>query len=159
MAHDARQVANWFVGKFAADSRPLTVMELLKLTYIAHGWHLEMHDSPLFHNRIEAWRHGPVIPDVYYAFKSQRLEVEHQVAGYPAPTDRSVAEFLEDVYNKYGNYEGWHLSSMTHVPGGPWHAAMEIGGPFSLIPDSVIKPHYAEMRKRYESAQPAHENG
>lgn len=70
------------------DGRPLSVMELIKLTYISHGWHLEMYGGPLFHNRIEAWRHGPVIPDVYHAFQSQGLDVRHPVLGQPPPNQR-----------------------------------------------------------------------
>ncbi|AVW92216.1 Panacea domain-containing protein [Celeribacter baekdonensis] len=64
MAYDARQIANWFVVRAQREGRTLSIMSLLKLTYIAHGWHLEMQEVPLFSNRIEAWQYGPVIPEV-----------------------------------------------------------------------------------------------
>lgn len=150
---DAIQVANWFVNRFNRDGRNLSVMELIKLTYISHGWHLEMYGEPLFHNRIEAWRHGPVIPDVYHAFKSQGLDVKIEIPGPLPLTDDRVIGLLEQVYRIYGGYEAWQLSDLTHVPGGPWHVTMEIAGPFHLIPDSVIKQHYEAKRVHSQSAQ------
>ncbi len=124
-------------------------MELLKLIYISHGWYLEIYDLPLIRNRIEAWKHGPVIPDVYYAFRSQGLNVREQIRGIPVLEDDSVIDVLEQVYSQYGHFEGWQLSRLTHVEGGPWHVTMEIGGPFTPIPDSLIKRHYKEKREEY----------
>ena len=38
-------------------------MQLLKLIYVAHGWHLETSSgNPLIQNKIEAWKFGQVIP-------------------------------------------------------------------------------------------------
>ncbi len=42
----------------------LSPMKLMKLVYIAQGWHLAIKDAVLFGNRIEAWKYGPVIPDL-----------------------------------------------------------------------------------------------
>lgn len=153
MDSDARQVANWFVRRFDMDDRPLSVMDLMRLTYISHGWHLEMHGEPLFHNRIEAWCHGPVIPAVYDAFRSQGISVRRQVPGQPLPTNEKVLSLLKQVYDIYGSYEGRQLSDLTHIAGGPWDVTMAIGGPFHPIPDSVIKQHYKEKRANSQSAQ------
>ena len=37
--YDARQIANWFVRRAAQDGRRLTIMQVLKLVDISHGWH------------------------------------------------------------------------------------------------------------------------
>ena len=47
----------------------LTPMQLMKLVYIAYGWYLAMHNARLFDDRIEAWKYGPVIPNLYHATK------------------------------------------------------------------------------------------
>ena len=39
-----------------------TVMHILKLTYLAHGWMLGFHKRPLIKEPIEALIYGPVIP-------------------------------------------------------------------------------------------------
>ncbi|MBC6408170.1 MAG: DUF4065 domain-containing protein [Rhodobacteraceae bacterium] len=68
--YDARQISNWFV-KRAQDRGGIWLTTILKLAYIAHGWHLEIRKAPLFHNPIEAWQYGPVIPDLYEALVEQ----------------------------------------------------------------------------------------
>ena len=146
MTCDALQVANWFVKRFSVDERHPSVMELIKLTYIAHGWHLEMYNEPLFTNRIEAWQYGPVIPDVYHAFRSQGIHVSRQAPGVQVIVDERAIGLLEQVYNLYGNYTAFQLSDLTHITGGPWDVTMKIGGQFALIPDSVIKHHYQNKR-------------
>ena len=67
---DARAVASYFVE--LADERgagPFTPMQLLKLTYIAHGYSLGLQSTPLIENKVEAWKFGPVIPDLYHSIK------------------------------------------------------------------------------------------
>ena len=48
----------------------LTNMKLNKLLYFAQGYYLKKYGRPLFDNAIEAWEHGPVVPEVYSAYKS-----------------------------------------------------------------------------------------
>src|SRR5258708_6687363 len=63
-------VANWFVEKANQGGKPVTLMKLLKLVYFAHGWHLALTKKPLIKEEIEAWKFGPVAPDVYHVFKT-----------------------------------------------------------------------------------------
>lgn len=153
MTYDARQVANWFVTRAQRDGRTLSVMSLLKLTYIAHGWHLESQSAPLFDNRVEAWQYGPVIPDVYSDFRRQGLTVGRPVTSVPQcdfdPADESL---LEQVWKIYGALPAFRLSDLTHVAGGPWDVASRMGGHYARIPNELIAGHYSELRKRAEAA-------
>ncbi|WP_309665567.1 type II toxin-antitoxin system antitoxin SocA domain-containing protein [Tabrizicola sp.] len=154
MTYDARQVANWFVTRAQRDGRVLSIMSLLKLTYISHGWHLEMRDTPLFPNRIEAWQHGPVIPDVYHDFRRQGIDVTSVSSAVPTPElDQWTAGLLEQIYANYGNLTPFRLSDLTHVHGGPWDLARQTGGWYAPIPDDMIRQHY--KLKRLEASQPA----
>lgn len=153
--YDARQIANWFVRRAARDSRTLSIMQLLKLVYISHGWHLEMRKRPLFSNRIEAWRHGPVIPDVYNAFRGQGIYAADEVLGYSADSIIDYdTELLEQMYNLYGGFSPFRLSDMTHEPGGPWEIATKTFGYFAPITDDIIQAHYEA--KRAKARQRAH---
>ena len=51
--------------------RDLTNLKLQKLLYFAYGMHLAVYEEPLFESEIQAWRLGPVIPDVYNEFKDR----------------------------------------------------------------------------------------
>ncbi|WP_273283209.1 Panacea domain-containing protein [Pseudooceanicola atlanticus] len=126
-------------------------MSLLKLTYIAHGWHLEMRGQPLFPNRIEAWQYGPVIPDVYRDFRRQGINVQGPVGTVlNAPIAPDDEHLLEQIYASYGNLAPFQLSDITHVPGGPWDIATQTGGYYAPIPDDLIRQHYVAKRLEAE---------
>lgn len=152
MTYDARQIANWLVNRTKEDGRRISVMSLLKLIYIAHGWNLALHDTALIYNRIEAWKYGPVIPDVYNAFRPQGVYPDKDVDGYPPELDHMSEDLMGQIYKIYGCMNSYQLSSLTHVRGGPWETATRLGGHYALIPDDLIKSHYKEKLKSSERA-------
>jgi uncharacterized phage-associated protein len=145
--YDARQIANWFVTRASRDGKRLSIMQLLKLVYIAHGWHLEMRRSPLIINKIEAWKYGPVIPDVYNAFRQQGIDATQPVPVNSLPMAANDHDLLEQIYQGYGGLSAMQLSDMTHETNGPWDQATRRWGYFAPIPDDLIRPHY-EMKRR-----------
>jgi len=62
-------VANYFIYKSIDEGVSITPMKVLKLVYIAHGWHLGIRKEPLITEQTEAWKYGPVVESVYIAFK------------------------------------------------------------------------------------------
>ena len=147
MAYDARQITNWFINRASRDGCSLSIMSLLKLVYIAHGWHLEMKNQPLIKNRIEAWQHGPVIPDVYHKFRPQGVNPRSPAPEFSQPVSPSDDEFLEQIYKIYGGMSPFRLSELTHVAGGPWETARNWGGWYAEIPDDLIHSHYVAKRQ------------
>jgi uncharacterized phage-associated protein len=149
--YDARQIANWFIQRSSKDGRPLSIMSLLKLIYIAHGWNLEMRNAPLFGNKVEAWQYGPVIRDVYNTFRPQGVNISSPSSAYPLEVDGTVASFLEEIYKIYGHMSAFKLSEITHEQGGPWETATKWGGWFAEIPNDLIKSHYVSKRQLAEA--------
>jgi uncharacterized phage-associated protein len=149
--YDARQIANWFILRAASDGRKLSIMQLLKLVFLSHGWYLEMRKRPLFLNRVEAWRHGPVVPEVYAEFRKpgpSGIYVSESSAAWNADeitlTDQRV---LEEVYRIYGQLSPFRLSDLTHEPNGPWDQATSLWGYFAPITNDLIQSHYEMKRK------------
>lgn len=149
MFYDAKQIANWFVARAKRDGNALSIMSLLKLVYFAHGWNLELRKKPLFSNRIEAWQYGPVVPDVYNAFRGQGVNVSEPVPSGMPVDGQPVATFLEEIYKIYGKLSPFRLSELTHEQGGPWAVARSLGGWYAVIPDDLIQSHFE--KKRLES--------
>ena len=82
--YDVLTVADTILKIAKSKGKALTPMQLVKLTYIAHGWSLALSERDLFKNRIEAWRYGPVIPDLYQATKNfGRSEIPLERVGTP----------------------------------------------------------------------------
>ena len=148
MAYDARQVANWFIQRAKDDGKQISIMSLLKLAYIAHGWRLEMRNEPLFNNKIEAWQYGPVIPDVYRAYHRQGVQVAEPLPDFPAVDNGDDVAFLNEIWKIYGSLSAFQLSDITHVTGGAWELATKVGGAYAHIPDELIKQHYVGKRVR-----------
>ena len=152
MPYDARQIANWFICRARSDNRLLTIMSVLKLTYIAHGWHLALYDEPLFTNRIEAWRYGPVIPDIYNTFRPMGVTLKEPITGLPYQVEQKTENFLEQIYNLYSDMHPLRLSSLTHAPSGPWDITSRLAGDFSEIPNDLIRQHYLLKQQAAEQS-------
>ena len=153
MTYDARSISNWFIRRARADGRELSIMSLLKLTYIAHGWHLEIRKRPLFSNKIQAWQFGPVIPDVYNTLRPQGVTVLSEASGFDDPISEADEILLGQIWDIYGSMSAYQLSDITHEKGGPWEIATESGGNYAPIPDDLIKNHYEMKRLKGQRQQ------
>jgi len=115
--HAALDIANYFLSK-ADDSAgdAITNLKLQKLLYYAQGFHLALYDEPLFKEKIKAWKHGPVVPQIWHRFKRQgALDYPKAVKEFPQP----VTELLDEVYKVYGQFSAWKLRNLTHAEP-PW---------------------------------------
>jgi uncharacterized phage-associated protein len=131
-------------------NKKLTPMQLMKLTYIANGWSLAIKEKPLFKNSIEAWKYGPVMPDLYHATKSFGRDpipfekIKGDLTDLPEELKDEV-EFLKKVYSLYEDKSGIALSSLTHMHGTPWHQTFNEYEMSKEIPVPLIKAHYDEQ--------------
>jgi uncharacterized phage-associated protein len=140
----AGEVAKYFLAKVDDEvGDGISNLTLQKLVYYAQAFHLAMHDAPLFGERVEAWEHGPVVPDLYHAYK------EHGSAHIPPPAafdldayDEKTRDFLNEVYDVFGQFSAGKLRHMTHDER-PWIEASRHGRS-----DRVISP--AAMRDFYQ---------
>ena len=147
-------VANYFIQKSFDTGVPLTPMKLLKLVYIAHGWHCGYFSQNLINDAVQAWRYGPVIPGLYQRIKKYGQEkiyapIEHfGVAGDPQnpPPNPSTMQLLDRVWDTYSHYDGIALSAMTHQSDTPWDKTWrQAGGDQyhgAIIPNHLIDEHY-----------------
>jgi uncharacterized phage-associated protein len=147
--YDARNVANEFLRQAAGQGTRLTNMELQKLVYIAHGYSLAILDRPLIKQYVEAWRYGPVIPDLYHAVRQYRSgDVTELINVLPPETlSETDSKLVGSVLSAYGRFSGPQLSTMTHREGTPWKEVYEPNDSFhsDTIPDKLIKAHYLKL--------------
>ena len=140
---DVMTVADDILRAGKARGLSFTPLQLMKLTYIAHGYALGEGLGDLFDSRIEAWKYGPVIPDLYHATKKWGRS--------PIPLDRiydgralsgAPAALIDRVLDRYGRMSGSALSTLTHRPGTPWQRFYQDGVLGIAIPDEAIREHY-----------------
>ncbi len=153
MSHSSLSVARYMLDRADQDGRALPAMKIIKLVYMAHGWMLGLYRRPLINDDVEAWRYGPVIPDLYRAIK--------QFGGDPIPLnsihppkdetdfDSCETSVMDQTMDIYGHHTAIRLSSMTHAAGTPWDMIYnKIGNQF-LIPNDLIEEHYRQLFERY----------
>ena len=105
------------------ETGPIEQMKLLKLVYYAQAWSLVWCGSPLFSDRIEAWKHGPVVPRVRDAYERGRGTVPlglHDLRG--ASTERVCHEqrrCISIVAKMYSWMTSSALREKTHEED-PW---------------------------------------
>jgi uncharacterized phage-associated protein len=139
----AQTVADDVLKLAKRRGKPLTPMQLMKLVYIAYGWFLAMRGEKLFHDRIEAWKYGPVIPNLYRATKHfGGSQIPYEMVSDAPVADSETEAFLDSVVENYGDYSGIALSNLTHQSGTPWQQVFQPNVLNTEIPDSLIRDHY-----------------
>ena len=98
-------------------------MKLHKLLYYCQAWYLVYQEQPLFEEAIEAWRDGPVVPEVY-DFHRNRFALREWDEGDPENMEKSERKLVDAVLKVYGKMSGQQLSDRTHAES-PWVSARE----------------------------------
>jgi uncharacterized phage-associated protein len=114
----ANVVADFFLC-FAHDHGDLmTNLKLQKLVYYAQAWFLAIYDEPLFGDRLEAWVHGPVQPELYQRFKAHKWNPIPDECKWPDFSD-VVKAHLDEIMDVYGDLTAHHLERLVHQES-PW---------------------------------------
>ena len=150
----ANDVGGYLTNKIIDEGRLPSIMQILKLAYIAQGFHLALEEGrPFFRENIYAWKYGPVISDLYYHLKGQEsydqdshlMMTEIDVSNDPSFTERQK-NILYVILKKYANLSGWDLSTLTHQAGTPWAITYEKQREDnSIIEIDLIREHFEKI--------------
>ncbi len=155
-------LANSIVLRQIEKERPITQMQLQKLVSIVQGYHLGFFMQPLFLEEIQAWKHGPVVPEVYSAFRTHgaepidgpALDIFSPGSAYPVLDEFGLTkrqfELIDSVLDHYAGKSAATLRAITHLPRTPWAQVTANGediGESKVIPHSVIESYYSGLIK------------
>lgn len=148
----ATEVARWFLLRNMAQEKiteefdPITHLKLQKLLYYAQGICLAVFNKPLFCDPILAWKHGPVVEEVYQLYKGSGSnpipifeEFEDLALLDMVNSDSCYKNTLEATFENYGKYTAWHLRNMTHNER-PWKETPDSG----IISTDLIKEYFVQ---------------
>lgn len=116
--HSSVKVANYFIDKAKFEHRGLHPMQIVKMVYIANGWHLGYFDEPLISDKIEAWDFGPNIPKLYgkvlYMGGGMSDRLSEGFGGFFAKDfDDNQKKLLDTVYVNHCTFSGLQLAVMA----------------------------------------------
>ena len=122
----------------------LSPIKAMKLPYIAFGFYGAMNNQKhLFEDRIEAWKFGPTIPNLYKDIKANNPEI---TTTRIATLDEAEKECIDLVIKLYGKQKSFDLVDLTHQAGTPWSQVYEVGVDNEIPKDSIIK-YYSSIVK------------
>lgn len=96
-------------------------MKLQKLVYYCQAWSLVWDERPMFHERIEAWANGPVVPALYKKHRGQ-FQLTEWPLGDPDDLDQDAIDTIKAVLDFYASHPPRWLSDLAHMEE-PWRAA------------------------------------
>lgn len=148
--YKATEIAKFFLAKESMSPK-----KLQKLVYYAYAWYLAFNSEPefdinerLFEEEVQAWVHGPVIPEIYHKYKENGYHNIRKISPDKVPGfENDTKDLLEQVWEIYGSYNGNELESITHQEE-PWKKAREGYGALDrcdeVLDDNLIRDYYLE---------------
>lgn len=127
-----RDVGKYFLALTDEEAGDLiSNLKLQKLVYYAQGFCLAIFDKALFSEQIEAWQHGPVVPELYHEYK------KYASGSISKPDTLDLDKFgndekelMDEVYEVFGQFSALRLRAMTHEEQ-PWKLVSETAGVIS----------------------------
>lgn len=107
------------VAQYILEKRgEMTAMKLQKLVYYSQAWHTVWADDTLFANKIEAWKDGPVCPDLWKNHAST-FRLKTLSKGDSEKLTKREKKTIKQVLDFYGKRTAQWLSDLTHSED-PW---------------------------------------
>lgn len=135
--YSALQLAKYIVSKCIEDKHPISNLQLQKILYFVQREFLQKRGHSAFKDDIEAWRFGPVVPEVYYYFCGfgampiSHLYGTHKIESADAP-------LIDGIIESRRSQRPWDLVNETHRPGSAWDQTYR-NGDRGIIPVDLIR--------------------
>lgn len=117
------------IAKFIVrnSSTQISNLKLQKLLYYTQGWHLGMWKTPIFNAEIQAWIHGPVVPEVFREYRDYKWTPIADLPG-TISIDSHAETHIKAVLRAYGRLTAAQLEALSHKES-PWILARKGLGP------------------------------
>lgn len=117
--YTAEQIADWLLAYAEYKNKIITRKSLQKLLYFAQAHNLEKNGNILFSDEIEAWVHGPVVPQIWKnnienSSDSKNYEVKLTNEVDFRTYDSISTQLLLNVWATYSHLPAQHLENKTH---------------------------------------------
>lgn len=127
---NVQSVCNDLILRSIKENNLLTPLKLQKLIYFIYGYGLKKYNKRFFNANFYAWKLGPVCESIYQEFKcygSSNITSFAQDAcdkayfpNWENPNNGDLYNCVNEVWNKYKNYDGMSLVALTHKQGSAW---------------------------------------
>ncbi len=146
------------IVRFRADDIgvPIDPLSLEKHLFYAQSFWLALSGRPLFDDEFEAWRNGPVVPEVYLAYKGLGSNPIIPTSGRTRSLgNRKIEAYIEQLVDFFGGYTATQLSRATHAEE-PWQKVRDDietrNSSRMVIPKAEMARYYSRLISDGEDA-------
>ena len=135
---DAIDVAKYIINYAYEKNHPISNLQLQKILYFLWIDFYKEKNKYLFDDEIEAWKYGPIIPNVYNSyshFSAMKLRIKYD--DYQICNDDIV--ILNKYINKYYKLSATYLVDKSHKKTTSWYKSYEKGRKNNINFKSIIK--------------------
>lgn len=141
----ALDIARYIIERCSSTNIAISNLKLQKILYFVQAEFLVAKSQPCFAEKIEAWDFGPVVPDVYYAYRmfgSANIPCVGR-SGVSQIISSRDKELLDGVIDACSKYSASALVEITHNQD-PWTDAYKKPGFNNEITTESIKAYFRE---------------
>lgn len=129
----------------------LSHLEMQKMLYVAHMFHLGRHGNPMIRGNFEAWEYGPVHPALYHSLKI----FGSSPVTFVSPKDETrlsgtKSGLIDEVHDALSDARPGQLVAITHWDEGAWAKNYNHGVRGIPIPNEDIIEEYKKRAQRSE---------
>lgn len=141
MANSAVDVAAYLLREHGSQGS----MKLQKLVYYCQAYSLAWTGQKMFPEPIEAWKHGPVIRELWQQHKGTFDIEPGSISGDPDSLTENDVIVAEAIWKSLGGFTGWELRRRTHSEA-PWMDAFDEQAPYheEVITHDAMQRFYAQ---------------
>lgn len=108
-----------------ASKWTITNLKLHKILYLIDLDYINKTEQRLITDELfEAWKYGPVLPDVYNRakiFGADPITADYWIVNLNSSTNEEKASFIISSYEKYKQYSNTELIKRTHAKYSAWY--------------------------------------
>lgn len=116
MTYSAMEISKYFINHNCQSN--ISNLKLQKMLFYAQMKCIQKYNEVLFTDKIEAWRHGPVVRSVYKVFKkymSSAIPLDApDFKDIKLIDNRNAKDILDGVLSDTENMDAWDLVDKTH---------------------------------------------
>lgn len=149
--NSAIDVARFLIFLKNNDHRGLSLsnLKLQKLLYYCQGYFLAMYNKPMFNDKIEAWKYGPVVRNVYNVYSEYGdLDITEEVDLDSLQLNDQKLSIIAYVWKELGELRPTTLVDKTHSET-PWLKAWLNNERFRVIDLEAMRAYFSKNDPRY----------
>lgn len=139
--NSALDISKFVLNYYRDRNIAISNLKLQKLLYFIQAECLKQLNVPCFKDDIQAWKHGPVVPDVYFNYNSYLAGPILSTLPPKEEISANKQAIIINVLDKYKNTLPWDLVEITHKQES-WKKMYRPDENNIVIPVSLIKETY-----------------